>query len=275
MKKNFLLSVIIITHNNYSLKNGCIELVLLSISKQKFKDYEIIIIDNQSKIGDYQKLAAFIDRIPRATLYALQSNNISHARNFGISLATGECIVFIDDDTILIEDDTFELVAEGSSQRPYGYGAERLWSLPHWLDYTAIQLAVRSKELPSIPVQIPNPQIRNKTNLRCLNKTFLGNFGFVSKTAILEAGGWDETFVGYGCEDDDLACRLYILLGVPLRLDSISVLHIWHEIKETNLEELKENKLILKRKYQQMHIKEFHIGRLLYEENTEIIEYLS
>lgn len=57
------ISVILITYNNYTLKSGCIETVLLAIQNQICKSFEIIIVDNSSSEADTTKLKNFISSI--------------------------------------------------------------------------------------------------------------------------------------------------------------------------------------------------------------------
>ena len=57
---NLDISVVIITHNNYSLKEGCIETVVFSLINQKEVNFEIIIVDNYSDKDDWEKLESLM-----------------------------------------------------------------------------------------------------------------------------------------------------------------------------------------------------------------------
>jgi len=48
------LSVVIITYNNYSLKNGCIESVLLALDSQSDVHFDVAVVDNHSSSEDYE-----------------------------------------------------------------------------------------------------------------------------------------------------------------------------------------------------------------------------
>jgi len=84
-------SVIIPTYNrgNYVMK--AVESVLC----QKYKDYEIIVVDDGSTDKTKENLRKYGDRIN----YVYQDNaGVSAARNAGIKLATGEWLAFLDSD---------------------------------------------------------------------------------------------------------------------------------------------------------------------------------
>ena len=99
------LSIIILTHNCYSKKGGCIETVLLSILNQSYTQYEIIVIDNNSELVNFQKLHVFTNSIKsKCDLQVIRNsqNNISIGRNIGVKKAKYETLIFLDDDTVLI-----------------------------------------------------------------------------------------------------------------------------------------------------------------------------
>lgn len=54
------LSIVIITHNNYKLKCGSIETVLLALENQTTADFDVLIVDNNSDIDDYLILKSFL-----------------------------------------------------------------------------------------------------------------------------------------------------------------------------------------------------------------------
>ena len=61
MDRDIKLSIIVLTHNNYLLKNGCVETVLLSIVNQVNVMFEIIIVDNNSNNDNRVLLKQFVD----------------------------------------------------------------------------------------------------------------------------------------------------------------------------------------------------------------------
>jgi lysozyme family protein len=60
--------------------------------------------------------------------------------------------------------------------------------------------------------------------------------------------------------------------GRPAILDDLCVVHIWHEISKTNYKQLEENKNIYNHILKENGIKNFHTGRILYNE-SDVIEF--
>lgn len=92
---NYKISVIIPCYNTEPvLLLPCI----VSILNQTYHNYEIIIVDDGS-YDDYRKIYSDIKRIDNRISVVYQANKgVSSARNIGVSLSTGDYIVFIDSD---------------------------------------------------------------------------------------------------------------------------------------------------------------------------------
>jgi glycosyltransferase involved in cell wall biosynthesis len=86
------ISVIIPAFNEEKFLGNC----LLSLKEQDFKDFEIIVVDNNStdKTGEIAKKLG-------AILVFEKNQGIAFARNKGAKIAKGEILVFTDADTIL------------------------------------------------------------------------------------------------------------------------------------------------------------------------------
>lgn len=268
------LSIVIVTHNNFTNKYGCIENVITNLLKQKDVVFEVIIIDNNSDKYDIQQLKKLHLKYENLVVSYSAINNISCGRNIGAKLAKSDLILFMDDDMILIDDTTLYDVCKLAQQSSYGYSATRLWTLEGWYEKNKLDFdkLIQGKEkIIGKYLILPDPKIRNKKNVRHLARTYIGNFGFIKKDVLETIGFWDETYKGYGLEDDDMALKLYLKYGLPKILQKIEVAHISHPIKETNYIELEKNKLIFDKKLKKYGIKVFHIGRLMYEE-SDILE---
>ena len=89
-----LISIIIATHNSGKYLEGCLK----SIFKQNFKDYEIIIIDNQSK----DKTLKIIKKYERKIDFWVSEKDegIFDAMNKGIKNSKGEIISILNSDDI-------------------------------------------------------------------------------------------------------------------------------------------------------------------------------
>ena len=96
LKTNFFFSIIIPTYNHALF----LDKALNSVAQQSFKNYEVIVIDNFSKdntakiIRKYKKDCSII--------YKKIHNNgvIGKSRNFGIKIAKGDWLAFLDSDDV-------------------------------------------------------------------------------------------------------------------------------------------------------------------------------
>ena len=92
------ISVIVTTYNREQL----LKETLNSIINQTFKDFELIVVDNNSNYNFLSVIESFRDE----RILPFQNNNdgiISRNRNFGIKRSKGEFIAFCDDDDLWVE----------------------------------------------------------------------------------------------------------------------------------------------------------------------------
>lgn len=274
-----LITVVIITHNNYLLKDGCIEATILSLMNQKDVDFEIVIVDNCSDRWNRNKLDWFVSThcTDNVRLVYNEINSISGGRNVGIKAAKGKIIVFVDDDVIVIQTDALNKIAEIAKTQCYGYSAVRLWTPENWFQsnkQTLIRALIDNRRDYDVEVAVPDSAVRGKKDNRHLLRTYIGNFGFAMKDVLCSIGYWNEDYSGYGIEDDTMALNLFLKYGRPALLNGISVVHIWHRISEKNYRELEKNRKLYNVLLQDNGIRIFHVGRLLYNE-PDVIEYIN
>ena len=92
-------SIIIPTFNRAHIIHRAIECLLI----QKFKDFELIIVDDGS--SDNLKEVVQIYLKDSSIKYYYQANKgVCAARNFGVTQATGDYLIFLDSDDLLNED---------------------------------------------------------------------------------------------------------------------------------------------------------------------------
>lgn len=98
-------SVVIVNYNSFDLLDNCINSIL---RYTKNIGLEIIVIDNDSTEGDIQPITSKYPKI------ILLKNNINvgfaAANNQGIQIATGEYILFLNNDTLFIEDSVSKIL---------------------------------------------------------------------------------------------------------------------------------------------------------------------
>lgn len=104
-ENNMLVSVIIVTRDRLTLLNRAVE----SVFSQKYKPIEIIVIDNFSEHSPVLQVSI----PPSCSVSINRTDNFltaSKSRNYGIQLAKGKYICFLDDDDYYLENKVDSLV---------------------------------------------------------------------------------------------------------------------------------------------------------------------
>jgi len=90
-----LISVIVPIYNVESYIEDC----LTSIDKQNYQNYEVILVNDGSTDNTVDIVKAFIvNKTLKFKLFDKKNGGLSDARNFGLSKAQGEFVIFIDSD---------------------------------------------------------------------------------------------------------------------------------------------------------------------------------
>ncbi|MGB9707306.1 MAG: glycosyltransferase [Microgenomates group bacterium] len=103
--KNHFFSIIIPTLN----EEENLSVLLQSIKKQNYKNYEVIICDSLSK-DNTKKTALSFSRKLNLFFYQKKFNNVSQARNFGAKKSRGDFLIFFDADVEIGDDDFLETI---------------------------------------------------------------------------------------------------------------------------------------------------------------------
>ena len=91
------ISVIVPIYNGEQYLAQCIESILI----QTYSMLEIILINDGSKDTSLQICKEYEQKDSRIKVYDLQNGGVSRARNFGLSVATGDYVAFVDCDDYL------------------------------------------------------------------------------------------------------------------------------------------------------------------------------
>ncbi|WP_154856965.1 glycosyltransferase family 2 protein [Cyclobacterium xiamenense] len=78
---------------------GSLKMTVKSILRQSYKEFELIIVDDGSKIPIHISLSDISD--PRIRIYRIDGQGLGAALNYGISKSTGDYIARIDDDDLM------------------------------------------------------------------------------------------------------------------------------------------------------------------------------
>ena len=103
------ISVIIPVYNAEAYLSACLK----SLTEQTFDDYEIIIVNDGSTDNSQSVIDDFAKRSDRIKSFILKNGGVSKARNFGMSVADGEYIVFVDADDDVSQDFLKKLYENG------------------------------------------------------------------------------------------------------------------------------------------------------------------
>ena len=169
------LSVVIATRDRAELLAGALAALRAQTGAP---EYELIVVDN----GSRDATKAIAERFESRYAFVAEPNR-GKARNAGIALASGETIVFVDDDVVVP---------------------------PHFLAAHAAAHAAGGARAVSGPiVNVPSAGERPEPTAANYSRAFFVTCNVSVNTAALRAvGGFDEAFNLYGWEDTELGARL-------------------------------------------------------------------
>jgi glycosyltransferase involved in cell wall biosynthesis len=195
-----ILSVTIATYKRCDLLEKSLNaLAVQSISSKLF---EIIICDSLSDDGTEEMIRRFSEKFPDLIIKHLHTENILAAkRNLGIRESSGKIVVFFDDDCVADVDCLYKyqnLFSNNPSKNIIYCGEVRF--PPDWVASSNYYKFRDSRHFGG----------GRRKDLKDLDfKTIVVmNMAFNREEFIEKIGAVDESFIGYGCEDQDLGWRL-------------------------------------------------------------------
>ena len=206
-----LVSVVVPTLN----RCATLEHVLPALAAQTIapEAYEILLCDTGSSDGTHDLVCRLA--IPNLTVVPVDGGERAGARNAGIRVARGPIVLFTDADILadsrLVEE---HVRAHELYTRSAVVGWEsRVESLAEYCDVAAA---------PERRHRLHRPRAR-----RLPWYFFLTGNASVERDLLVQAGGFDETFTGYGHEDLDLGYRLD-RMGAAIVYHAAAVNYHWH-----------------------------------------------
>lgn len=89
-----MISIIVPVYNSENYIKKCLE----SLLEQKESNYEIIVIDDGSTDKSKSVCAELQKKSDKIKLYSQDNSGVSNARNYGVSQANGDYVMFVDSD---------------------------------------------------------------------------------------------------------------------------------------------------------------------------------
>ena len=240
MSRQLELSVILTTYERPQHLERC----LASLALQRGVDgkFEVVVADDGSQDESHDLVHRFsrsVDFPVRLTTHPHQDYHVAKCRNDGVRASRGSYLLFIDGDCILPPE---HLATHLRMRRPGVVWAGNGYRLTREASEQIDLAAIASREFrqfvaPAEHQRLIRLWLKNKYYqlIGHPRKPKLDGCDFGMWRNDFEAvNGFDEKFVGWGCEDDDLGMRLR---RAGIRIDTIlrytRVYHLWHAADPT------------------------------------------
>jgi glycosyltransferase involved in cell wall biosynthesis len=233
-------SLIVNVYNRAAWLKVCLGAVL----HQAVRPDEVIVADDGSRAEEVEAVKAFLATYPISNDFVAQEDRgfrAAAARNMGIRHSSGEYLVFIDCDIVLMPD---ALAHHLERARP-GYfllgqaaqlneeSTERLWSTPPASaeDMEALWEQADASHIGDAEKRFKRTRFLRRLHLTKRHKPQLvSNHFSIYRADIERVNGFDEKFEGWGLEDDDLGLRLYQAgMNVESVFQEARAVHLWHD----------------------------------------------
>lgn len=259
-----LLSIIIVNYRTKNLTGQCVKSIADSL---RIKDYEIIVVDNNSQDGSYEYLLSLESEAVKI-IQTPSNGGFAYGNNIGVSQAKGEYLFFLNSDTILKGNILEEMLYEFQYNRGLGAlsckavnGEGSVIASGHGFSNIKT-LFLQTLVKPYLPKKLYNYLINKSVNK--YNRSRLCYCDWLCGAAILtkkdifnESGRWNEEYFMY-MEDEEL-CRKIKALGYEVAVyNRIGIVHFVRGSGSNSpqvLYEMMKSKLIYFKKYENRHFK--------------------
>lgn len=223
--KNIDVSIIIVTYNTYSITNDCIKSIY---EKTEGISFEIIVVDNASKDGSKE---LFENDFRISYVYLNENIGFGRANNVALKKAKGRNILFLNSDTLLINN-AIKILSDFLDQScKAGAVGGNLYSDNGTALHSYRRLTPMFFEINLMFATIPSKLLfgkneeHNHTQYPIIVNTIVGADLMIKKSVLDKVGGFDERFFMY-CEETELCHRVrktgYKLFSIP----SAQIVHL-------------------------------------------------
>ena len=203
-------TLIIPTRDGFNLLRRCVENIY---QKTSYSNFELIVVDNQSKDSKTLNYLALLERERgvRVLHYNAQFN-FSAINNFAVKYACGEIIGFVNDDIEVITPDWLEEMVSHAVRREIGAVGAILYYPNDTIQHAGVILGLNgnpgvaghryNKRPRGHPGQVSRGQL-------CQNLSAVTAACLILRRAVFdEVGGFDETNLAIAFNDVDLCLRI-------------------------------------------------------------------
>jgi len=247
MKRDLRISLIIPIYK----KKEFIELALKSINRQTYKNFEVIITEDDNTLKE------FIDDLRKDLNYKLihvQQEDLGYRRNTalnnGLKVSSGEIIAVIDQDCIVHSKFLEEYV------KNYNKG-DLLTGRRVNLGKRFTKKIIKNKKIKFSILELllsdsPNKKIIEGLYIPWLslnhNPRILGSNFAIRRQVLKSINGFNEDYIGYGLEDVDLEKRVVMNGGKRFSMKNKSIqYHLYHPEPQGSVEKFQLNREILEK----------------------------
>ena len=230
-------------------KKEFIEAVLKSINLQTYKNFEVIVTEDDNILEEFIK--GLKKNLTYELIY-LQQEDMGYRRNTalnnGVKVSTGEMIVVVDQDCILHPKFLEEYAknydkADLFTGRRFNLGKKYTEKVlkNKKRKFNLLELLFSDSPIKKFLDAIYVPWLSLKRNSRVLGS----NFG-IKKNFLEKINGFNENYIGYGLEDVDLEKRVEIAGGIRISMKNKAIqYHLYHPEPQGNTDRYNINRKIL------------------------------
>jgi len=225
----------------------------MSLQHQSVRPHEVVISDDGSEDSQLPVLEQLAPTLDFKLVFARQDDQgfrLARCRNNGIMAASGDYIIFMDQDLLFTRD---YVKTHRDNAAPGQFLVSQVVRLSEEQSRQITDTMIMDSDYSAIltPEQLKENRAQfrrdgfyyysRNVGYRTHRPKLKGGLASILKEDILRVNGYDEQFVGWGNEDDDLGRRLYAA-GIrgrnPFRNDF--ALHFYHEPYHDNGERVNE-----------------------------------
>jgi GT2 family glycosyltransferase/glycosyltransferase involved in cell wall biosynthesis/predicted SAM-dependent methyltransferase/ADP-heptose:LPS heptosyltransferase len=201
------LSIIILTHNNLAYTQQCVASILETIGSIS---HELIIVDNASTDGTQTWLSTFAQEHTHhrvRVLYNQTNASFSHANNQGARIATGNYLLFLNNDVKVLPGSISAILREFVLQPHIAIQGAKLLYENGTIQHAGMVYGTRgSTECEPYHAYLCAPADAPFVNRMRMVQFVTGACLAIRHTVFQTIGGFDETYF-FGWEDTDLCLR--------------------------------------------------------------------